>query len=57
MRILFFQLSWSRGSRENELEVIVHETTHESRTNQRVMHTVLNSIKEIIDRDRASVIV
>ena len=60
MRILFFKLSWSRGSRENELEVIVHETTHESRTNQRVMHIVLNLIMQIVDRrsrSRASVIV
>jgi hypothetical protein len=41
-----FQLvveSWARG--KNELEMIVHETTPESRTIQRVMHTTLNSIK------------
>jgi len=53
MRILFFKLSWSRGSRENELEVILHESTRESRTNRRAMHNVLNSIKQIVDRDRA----
>jgi hypothetical protein len=53
MRILFFKLSWSRGSRENELEVILHESTRESRTNRRAMHNVSNSIKQIVDRDGA----
>jgi len=38
------------GPRENELEVILHESTRESRTNQRVMHTVWNSIEQIVDR-------
>jgi hypothetical protein len=32
-------LSGVVGSRENEREMIVHETTPESRTNQRAMHT------------------
>jgi len=53
MRILFLGCRGVGSSRENELEVIVHETTHESRTNQRVMHIVLNSIMPIVDRDRA----
>ena len=58
MRILFFQLvveSWARG--RNELEVIVHETTCESRSNQGAMHNVLRSIKQFVDRrlrDRAA---
>jgi hypothetical protein len=40
-----FQLvveSWARG--KNELEMIVHESTPESRTIQRVMHIALMSI-------------
>ena len=51
MRILFFEFvveSWARG--KNELEVIFHETTRESRTNQRAMHIVLNSIEPLVDR-------
>src|SRR5258705_3407904 len=41
MRILCLRLSGVVGSRENELELILHETTPESRTNQRPMHTAL----------------
>jgi hypothetical protein len=44
MRILFLCCLESWGSRENELEVIVHETTPESRTNQRPMQTALHWI-------------
>jgi hypothetical protein len=36
MRILFFSVSWGRLARgKNELEVILHESTPESRTIQR----------------------
>jgi hypothetical protein len=54
-----FQLvveSWARG--KNELEVIVHETTRESRTNRHAMHNVLRPIKQFVDRrlrDRAGI--
>jgi hypothetical protein len=53
MRILFLGCRGVVGSRENELEVILHETTRESRTNQHVLHDVLNSISSwSIDRVR-----
>jgi hypothetical protein len=50
MRILCLSCRGVVGSRESELEVILHETTSESRTNQRAMHIVLNSIKPFVDR-------
>ena len=53
MRILFLGCRGVVGPRENELEMIVHETTRESRTNQHVLHAVLNSISSSsIDRLR-----
>ena len=54
MRILFLSLSWSRGLEgRTSLKLIVHETTSESRTNQRVMHNVLQSIKRSWTNARA----
>jgi hypothetical protein len=45
MRILVLGCRGVVGPRENELELIFHDSTPESRTIPRVLHRTLNSIE------------